>query len=431
MAVRGLISAACPTDTELDKLLIDHFSSRHGSFGSQMSYDMIVNAMLVNLDPEQIVAAILEDGERKARCARQPQLVEQVSSELATVTAPLPANASAAHVRGEAKRGMLVQRPGGTYETSSYVERGRAEDRAIGYLSGAGYPTIVWGPSRFGKTWFTERLVAHWRKQNPGSRCVQVDLDLIEQEQLSSYPRFLSALALHISSAQPGVSYETRTDVSANHSFGNLVSSILAREESPLLLRFESADALLPFPECANFFRMLRAWSQDLRQPWNQLRILVSLSTTPSRLTDGLHGSPFYNLTIPIELSPLSSKQLQVMAAKHAVECSEQEAEALREWLGGHPFLSRILLYEVCLGDESLRELLHQRPSEFFEHHLSQVRRKVDQLGLRKAMTQVVKGDCYRMELDSYDALHRLGLIGRSADGDIALRGSIYAPLFR
>lgn len=423
-ALRALLRKAFVDTVDIDRLVIDHFSDVKRYLSSDMSYERKINAILEAVDDHELLSVLTGEQDFAARCQRHPQLLDQVRRLLTPTTARL---ASGTDHRP-------ISPPGTAYDTHTYVSRSGTERRAMSYLVSVGRPTVLWGAEQFGKTWLSERLAEQWMQINPAGRLMRVSLDLFQRERLQSYGSFLTELMLHlyrdlaVMEPQRG---RTDISVSPNCRMTDFMNEMLRAAPGPLLLVIDRADAITPQSFCFDFFRMMRGWAEERRMPWCNLRILLAISTMPGRLTDDLSSSPFENLCEPIKLDPLDGHQTSALALVHGVSCDAHQAAALTDWLGGHPYLVRIALFEVALKNLTLPELLLVRPSSLFARHMSRLRRVIEGANLTDMFSRLVKGVCYDLNQEAFELFHRLGIIHEAADGGVTLRGSLYTSLLR
>jgi hypothetical protein len=316
------------------------------------------------------------------------------------------------------------------------VRRERAEKDALAYLEDPGIPACLWGPERFGKTWLLEHLLAEFRRRRGGDcAIIQVNLHAISQEQRASFDTFLRALALDLVADEPdGDELVERafglTSAAPNDKLRRLVRELLQRTQGPLVIAIDHADTVLGQPYSDSFFGMLRAWAENTRDPWTRLRLILAVSTTPMRLTENVHNSPFRNLSEPIELDELDAPQLAELARRHGLPWGAEEIEQLTGLVGGHPYLARLAMYQAAQHGIPLTKILTGvGDAGPFEEHLRVCR---SFLRSRPALAEALRGlgpeGTDSLDPEAYEELRRAGLV-HYTDGRFRLRCRLYSWL--
>jgi hypothetical protein len=192
--------------------------------------------------------------------------------------------------------------------------------------------------------------------------------------------------------------------------------SLLRRAPGRLLLAMDRLDVLLGRPYSDGFFGMLRAWAEKGHSPpWSALRLLLSISTTPSLFIDNPSQSPF-NLTDPICLHELSDDGLDRLAQLYRLPRHPHDLQQLRAHVGGHPYLTRLAMYRARQLNRPLADLLADDSSinqvfgEYLKHCRNRLRR---QDGLYEAFCLLLRDPRTRLSDDVYYRLNRAGLVQR------------------
>ena len=118
-----------------------------------------------------------------------------------------------------------------------------------------------------------------------------------------------------------------------------------------------------------------------------------------------------------ISLIEFNEQQVKALLDCHNLHWDNIQIRRLMQLVGGHPYLTRLALYEVCVGTFTIEELLETAPTEagIYCNHLRrtlEALQKVPQLV--EAYSQVVNS-VEPVELNSMEIykLHSMGLIHR------------------
>jgi hypothetical protein len=148
------------------------------------------------------------------------------------------------------------------------------------------------------------------------------------------------------------------------------MEAILSQSPKPIVLAIDEADRLFAYGAVSEeFFGLIRAWHEKSKEnpDWQKLKIILSHSTEPLLAQASLHQSPFHNVGLAMDLKAFSHQEIAHLAKAHNLYLLDEEIAKLTSYLGGHPYLTRKLLYEMSSEAKELLELL--KP-ECFEEHL-------------------------------------------------------------
>jgi hypothetical protein len=149
---------------------------------------------------------------------------------------------------------------------------------------------------------------------------------------------------------------------------------ILTEIDSPLVLAFDEVNRIFEYPEIASeFLALLRSWHEEAKviNIWQKLRLVV-VHSTEVYIPLNINQSPF-NIGLPIELTNFTKEQVRDLAQRHGLNWNgDSEIDRLMAMLDGHPYLVRIALYHLSLGDLSLPQILAESPSlkGIYSNHL-------------------------------------------------------------
>ncbi|MBL9027597.1 MAG: AAA-like domain-containing protein [Myxococcales bacterium] len=375
--------------------------------------------------------------------AREPRFLQTVLKRGYRFLHAVPVGAaSGAPPRSAAARAAsaFCQPPRAAFHPDWYAVREAEERRACEYLAVAGMPVVLVGPERFGKTWMLRSLLRRMRA-DPEARVVLVRLDLLDTAAKSDLDPFLRAVALQIAEAlgaEPDVvaaAWARSPNPKANLNW-LLERQLLAAGAGAVVIAIDRADAVLGKPYQDEFFGLLRAWAENGAEGdgWARLRLMLAISSTPALLVVSPTQSPF-NLTDPIRLSDLGDEALGWLASKHGLSWSSVEIERLRAVVGGHPYLSRVVMYAAREAGGSLDRVLghggDDASAAIFDDYVAMWRERLArQPGLFEAFARVASGAREPAPNDPA-VLHRLlaaGLVQRD-DSGVVLRYPIHARI--
>jgi hypothetical protein len=213
-----------------------------------------------------------------------------------------------------------------------------------------------------------------------------------------------------------------------------LANTVLRSLPGPLLLIVDRADLIVGRPFYDAFSGLLRGWAESsvFKEPWKKLRLLVSVSTPPARLSTEINQSFFYNLSDPIEVSNLDPAQIEKLAERHSVALSAADLDRLMSIAGGHPYLVRAILFDLAHERYSLDDLASGVPQgkSLAADHLREHRARLDaspELG--QAFAALAKDPAARVDDKILGALIRQGLVRQGEHGTHPVRYGLYQRL--
>jgi hypothetical protein len=180
-------------------------------------------------------------------------------------------------------------------------------------------------------------------------------------------------------------------------------------------------DKVFQYPEISQgFFAMLRSWHEEAKTVdiWEKLRLAVVHSTENYGSLD-INQSPF-NVGLVVELTEFTQEQIKVLAHNHQLDYNQNQLQQLMSLVGGHPYLIRLALYHLALGDITLENLLQNAPTNagIYEEHL---RRFLHTFKINPHLTQaflevVTAQKPVSVETISAYQLYSIGLVKRIGD---------------
>jgi hypothetical protein len=335
-----------------------------------------------------------------------------------------------------------IQPPGARYDRGWYVERPSEEQRALRDVE-FGLPVLLWGPRRQGRTWLWNHIAATWKAEDPEHRRVAVvDFRGFETSAFDSIDTCLRRVAVDIAEALDAGGDRDAAVAAAWDALGDAkkkMNTFMGRQvlpslPGPLLLVLDHADLVHRCSYYNELAGMLRAWAERARDraPWDRLRLLVSVSTHPARLSTEVHQSPFANLSDPILVGDLERRQVEKLAALHGVSFTADDIDRLIALVGGQPYLVRAVLVDIIDGCYTLAELAagdFLGPSVLSDHLERHRARLAASPELAEAFSSLAVNPAAAISPDTLDSLIRQGLVRQGVGRTYPVRYAIYERL--
>lgn len=324
----------------------------------------------------------------------------------------------------------FLQPPKARYTRSFYVARPAAESAALNQLHRAGQPLVIWAPERHGKTWFLEHICQELIDQTT-PYLLRLNLDRLGAEAYGSLDSFVQELGSHLA-AQFAVLPGARRDLMTatlrvwrltNHVEQRLDAIIeqvfLQRAPGLLYLALDRLDAVKDAVFQDAFFAILRGWMdrKDVA-PWSRLRLLMATSMAPAWMAKLPTSSPFV-ISPPLVIEDFTVEQLAHLCRLHDLPWDEEQLRTLMGLIGGHPYLTRMAMYNAVAKGYSVEQLVSpERPGvQVFDGFLETCRlRLMAQPGLWPTAERVLRGK-------SLSALDRLVLPRLERLGIVRIQG--------
>jgi hypothetical protein len=339
-----------------------------------------------------------------------------------------------------ARSGTAIEFPSGSVPLHSalYIERIPVEARAYSEIEQPGSLIRIKAPNQMGKTSLMLRILAHAKER--GMNTVSLNLQQADLQVFSSLDRFLRWFCTNLTRQ---LQLETKLDDYWDEDIGSKLSCtaylqgyILPAIDNPLVLALDEVDRIFEYPEIASeFLALLRSWHEEAKviDIWQKLRLVV-VHSTEVYIPLNINQSPF-NIGLPIELTNFSKEQVRNLAQRHRLNWDgESEIDRLMTMLDGHPYLVRIALYHLSLGDFSLPQILAEAPSlkGIYSNHLRRYLIALQQYPeLRLGLQQVIDSQ-ESIKLGSIVAykLESMGLVKLMCDR-VTISCQLYRLYFR
>jgi hypothetical protein len=326
-------------------------------------------------------------------------------------------------------RPAAPQPPGAAYDARWYVPRDREEREARNYLAFAGKPAVLWGPTRFGKTWLMHRCLDELHR-TADMESVTVSPGLLARGSMDALLEGLGARIVEARDTTPESLAEAwRRPGSAAARLTRLMERhVLPGVRTSLVLAIDGADAALGGALQDDLFALLRAWAEAYDEPWPRLRLLLTVSTTPSLLVRDPNRSPF-NLTAPIVLGDLRAVEVEHLARRHGLPWTSEEIARVMDLVGGHPYLARLIMHRAALHGTPLAELLDPDLGSrwvLFDD-LRQIRSWLARCDLLDVAVRVAEDPAARLSPDEVHRGVRAGVLVEETPSLRRLRNRLYA----
>ena len=323
------------------------------------------------------------------------------------------------------KNDFVPEYPKGSVPLNSvfYIQRNLIEERCYDTILQAGSLIRIKAPNQMGKTSLLDRIIAHSNQQD--YHTVRLNFLQAETTVFNDLDKFLRWFCAY-------VSHKLKLPSLLNESWdeyrGSIINcttyfedNILVEINNNLVLALDEVDRVFQYPEISQgFFAMLRSWHEEAKtiEIWEKLRLAVVHSTENYGSLD-INQSPF-NVGLVVELTEFTQEQIEILAHYHQLDYNSSQIQKLMSLIGGHPYLIRLALYHLALGNITLENLLQNAPTNagIYEEHL---RRFLHTFKINPHLTQaflevVTAQKPVSVETISAYQLYSIGLVKRVGD---------------
>jgi hypothetical protein len=261
----------------------------------------------------------------------------------------------------------------------TYIRRNE-ERIVLQAIRSPGTPLLLLAPHDFGKSFLLARLLLEERAQSDAPIPIQIKLGRWPAtEHFQSLGTFLEQLgreALRLfqeeTTKSPPTTIAPEQLVSAYEAIWSghdapsskltaTFRDILLSHSRRIILCVEHLERLLSVPFRADFFSLLRSWTErcsvETVSPWSQLRLILTSTVAPDRL-DEADTSPFWTMATRVDLEDLRSDQIRSWLERHDISCREADLATALTLIGGNPRLWRTLIDYVYSHGVPLAKIL-------------------------------------------------------------------------
>ncbi|MDJ0660360.1 MAG: AAA-like domain-containing protein [Crocosphaera sp.] len=263
-----------------------------------------------------------------------------------------------------------------------YVERLPIESDCYKAILQPGALIRLKAPRRMGKSSLLARIMNHASQNDCAT--VSLSFHLADTGLFQDLNKFLQWFCANIS-LNLKISHKVTdswddivgSKINCRHYFKHHILSTLEKD-TPLVLGLDDVDRLFQYPELADdFFGLLRTWHEEGKNKdiWQKLRLIV-VHSAEVYIPLNVNQSPF-NVGIPITLPVFTPQQVKDLAKVHKLEWSLEEAEKLIDFVGGHPYLIRLALYNIYKKRITLEKLLSINPRTSYNIYRDHLQRQL------------------------------------------------------
>ncbi len=316
-----------------------------------------------------------------------------------------------------------LEAPGGVVKLRDqfYIERD-ADIYLKQEIVKLGTTTTIRAPRQTGKTSLLMRGIHHARQR--GAKVVPIDLQSFGYDLLDSVDVFLRELAesicheLRLDESDLEKTWRLSTGVQKKLIY-YLEDQVLSEFEQPVVIAIDEADSLLHTTFYRDFFGLLRSWHnrRASHYQWENLNIVLVISTEPYLLIDDINQSPF-NVGLDLDLPDFTDAQVLELMRQHGWVESEHYLSQFMNLFNGHPYLTRKALYTLVTQSITWPDLAKVAPTDqgpFGDHLRRQHWHLRDQPELQTALRQIIEHKCCPDDRALFRLL-RAGLVKGSGD---------------
>jgi len=275
---------------------------------------------------------------------------------------------------------LILEHPTGMVplDSRNYIVRSD-DERCYTTLTNTYSLIRIKAPRQYGKTSLLARLIVKAKEQDYHVVTFNFqELDTALLNNLEELLEFVWQMVAYELDIEPKLNNPLINRLTPMAKATQYMQSILKSIDKPLVLAIDEADKLFEFTNVSDeFFGLIRAWhekskqEQEQEEVWKKLKILLSHSTEPLLGITNINQSPFHNVGLGIELKPFTREEVNDLARRHNVFLKDEESEEFMNFIGGHPFLSRKILFTMVDEKRSFKEIVssaYEEKSIFSDH---------------------------------------------------------------
>jgi len=282
------------------------------------------------------------------------------------------------------KKKIALEDPIGSIPINSpfYITR-YSNKKAIQNLEGRYTLIRIKAPSQYGKTSLLNRLTNQSEKNK--YFVVYFNFEEFDKFLLKNLEELLTFIC-------DMIAYELNITIDLNPKIAKLLTpktittkkmaKILSKIPTSLVIAIDEADRLFEYKDVSDeFFSLLRAWYENGKSDplWEKLKIILSHSTEPLLGISNINQSPFHNVGVGIEIQPFNKREIDTLAKRYNIFLNKNELNDIKEFLGGHPYLTQQTLYTMTMENKSLSDIIKEsnHRNSIFKKHMQHYLLKV------------------------------------------------------
>lgn len=385
-----------------DRAAIEFAVGFYDALGADRSYEDAYECGRLNIDlegiPESSTPVLKSKKNGKTTQKQQPNQDEVESpSNREAVRVPKPKKEEIIY-----KSASPLEQPEGQIPLDSayYIDRPPIETDCYEAIIKPGALIRVKAPRQMGKSSLMTRILDHASKES--YKTASLNFQSVDAELLGNLDLFLQWFAGSITDVLnlPEKLEENWKGVlgSKNKCTNYFQRYLLPSIDTPIALGLDEVDEVFKHPAIANdFFGLLRAWHERAKNDpvWKKLRLII-VHSQEVYIPLNINQSPF-NVGLPIELPDLNQAQVQELVQRHGLNWTEKQVEQLMTLVGGHPYLTRVALYQIARGRMKLEKLQQIAPTEegpYSDHLRRHLLNLQENAQLLAAFKRVLSVDC-------------------------------------
>ncbi len=268
--------------------------------------------------------------------------------------------------------------PGGTVRLDDklYVERSDDQELKRNILN-RGTITTIRAPRQAGKSSLLLRGMVYAKQNN--ATVISIDMqEATDSWMLQSFDEFLlefaKIIADELSLDIELIDEEWQKSLAPKRKLTKVFQQLILPEvDNLLVLGLDEVDVLLDVSMHTEFFSLIRSWHNKAATGgiWDQLNIVMCISTEPHLLIADKNQSPF-NVGLRLYLQDFNEDQVKKLNAQHGSPLSAQAMPDFMNLLQGHPYLVRQALFKLVTKNLSWEEFRKNAATQYdlFGSHL-------------------------------------------------------------
>ena len=333
---------------------------------------------------------------------------------------------------------LEIESPYGTVSLNSkfYIERVNDHNCWRHLHRNRAVTLFVQAPRQMGKSSLMHRMLARATNEL-GRQSVYIDFQKFPTSYLTKEDDFLIEFCLMIGEAlgiEEAVDDYWRGARTSIRKCSRYVSEyIIPKISEPIILAMDEIERMLESPFRHDFFAMLRVWHNEraVDENFARMSLFLSSSIEPYLLIDTPYQSPF-NVAMHSLLLDFTPEQVEELNRQHSSPLNSRQVSDLIDLVAGHPFLIRLTLYLITIGEFDFDTILARAidtDGPFDEHLKHRLLRVIEKPELKQALILVCREQICENQHFFYE-LSGLGLVKRSGQQVIPYN-NLYARYFQ